>query len=191
LASVTGRAFLYEKMAREREVAVTRGGRFLKYIDSFIEWSSSVLSYFVYFIIVLLMYEIILRYFFDLPTIWVHETSKLLFGACSVLMGAYCLLHNQHIRIDVFYARFSPRMRAAIDCFTMLFIFFFAFLMVYHGYSFAKMAFDYGEVPIMAFKPLLWPEKASIPVAGALVILQGIVIWIRRFYMATKGKELA
>ena len=137
------------------------------------------------------MYEIILRYFFNLPTIWVHETTKLLFGAASVLMGAYCLLHNQHIRIDVIYGRFSPRVRAAIDCFTLLFIIFFAGLMVIYGIPFAKQAFDLGEVPIMAFKPVLWPEKASIGIAGLMVVIQALANWIRRFHLATTGKELA
>ena len=189
LASVTGRAFLQEKLAAG-EVRKTQGGRILTLIDSFSDWSGRILSYFIYFIIILLMYEILLRYFFDLPTIWVHETSKLIFGACSVLMGAYCLLHNQHIRIDVIYGKFPPRGRAAIDLFTLLLIFFFAGLMVIHGFPFAKQAFYLGEVPIMAFKPLLWPEKACIPIAGAMVILQGLAIWIRRFHMVITGKEL-
>ena len=178
-------------MVREREVQVTRGGRFFTVIDGFSEWSGKVLSYFIYFIIVLLMYEVILRYFFDLPTIWVHETSKLIFGACSVLMGAYCLLHNQHIRIDVIYGRFSPRVRAAIDCFTLLFILFFAGLMVKYGIPFAQQAFELGETPIMAFQPLLWPEKAAIPLAGLMVVTQGLVLWIRSFYLVITGKELA
>ena len=186
-----GKAFLSEKMAREREVKKSRGGKVFTTIDNIFDWSGKILSYFIYFLIVLLMYEVILRYFFNLPTIWVHETSKLIFGACSVLMGAYCLLHNQHIRIDVFYAKFSPRMKAAVDCFTLLFILFFASLMVIHGLPFAKQAFIVGEVPIMAFKPLLWPEKAAIPVAGTMVIIQGIVIWIRNFYHAVTGKEFA
>lgn len=191
MASVTGRAFLYEKMAREREARKTRGGRFLTVIDNFTDWSGRLLSYFIYFVIVLLMYEIILRYFFNLPTIWVHETSKLMFGAASVLMGAYCLLHNQHIRIDVIYGRFPPRVRAAIDCFTLLIILFFAGLMVRYGIPFAYQAFQLGETPIMAFKPLLWPEKASIPIAGLMVVIQGLALWIRSFYLAITGKELA
>jgi len=178
-------------LAREREVQKTRWRRFLSVLDCFSDWSGCLLSYFIFFIIVLLMYEIILRYFFDLPTIWVHEMSKLIFGACSVLMGAYCLLHNQHIRIDVIYGRFSPRTRAVIDCFTMLLILFFASLMVIHGFPWAKQAFVLGETPIMAFKPALWPEKAAIPIAGAMVVIQGLAMWSRHLYQAITGKELA
>ena len=189
MASVTGRAFLEEKMG-EKGLQKGRGVRVLRLIDTFTEWSGKTLSYFVYFIIILLMYEIILRYFFDLPTPWVHESSKLIFGAASVLMGAYCLLHHQHIRIDVIYGRFSPRTRAAIDCFTLAVIMFFCTLQVIHGIPFARQAFELQEVPIMAFKPLLWPEKAAIPVAGAMVVLQAIAVWIRSFHMAVTGKEL-
>ncbi|MFC1914950.1 TRAP transporter small permease subunit [Chloroflexota bacterium] len=189
MASVTGRAFLEEKMGNKgsRE---GHGVRVLRSIDAFSEWSGKTLSYFVYFIIFLLMYEIILRYFFDLPTAWVHESSKLIFGAASVLMGAYCLLHNQHIRIDVVYGRFSPRTKAIVDCFTLGIIMFFCTLQIIHGIPFARQAFELQEVPIMAFKPLLWPEKACIPLAGAMVVLQAIAIWARSFHLAVTGKEL-
>ena len=189
MASVTGRAFLEEKMA-EKGLPKARGVRVLRLIDTFSEWSGKILSYFVYFLIILLMYEIIMRYFFDLPTIWVHESSKLIFGAASVLMGAYCLLHHQHIRIDVIYGRFSPRTKAAIDCFTLGIIMFFCTLQIVHGIPFARQAFELQEVPIMAFKPLLWPEKATIGVAGAMVVLQAIAIWVRSFHFAVTGKEL-
>lgn len=190
MASVTGRAFLAEKMAR-REVRKVRGGRLFTIIDGFSDWSGRVFSYFIFFIIAFLMFEITLRYFFNAPTFWAHEMCKIIFGACSVLMGAYCLLHNQHIRIDIIYGKFSPRVRAAVDCFTLLIIIFFAGLMVWQGYGFAKMAFDLGEVPIMAFKPVLWPYKASIGIAGLMVVIQALANWIRRFHLATTGKELA
>ena len=174
----------------EKGLPKARGVRVLRLIDTFSEWSGKILSYFVYFLIILLMYEIIMRYFFDLPTIWVHESSKLIFGAASVLMGAYCLLHHQHIRIDVIYGRFSPRTKAAIDCFTLGIIMFFCTLQIVHGIPFARQAFELQEVPIMAFKPLLWPEKATIAMAGAMVVLQAIAIWVRSFHFAVTGKEL-
>jgi len=190
LASVTGTAFLKEKMGG-KEAQAGHGIRLLRVIDSFSDWSGRVLSYFIYFVIFLLMYEIMLRYFFGLPTPWVHESSKLLFGAASVLMGAYCLLHHQHIRIDVIYGRFPPRTRAAIDCFTLGLVMFFCTLQIIHGIPFAKQAFVLQEVPIMAFKPLLWPEKACIPIAGFMVCMQAIAVWIRSFHFAITGKELA
>jgi TRAP-type mannitol/chloroaromatic compound transport system permease small subunit len=165
--------------------------RLLKIIDGISEWSGHILSYFIYFVIFFLIYEIVLRYFFDLPTPWVHETSKLIFGAASVLMGAYCLLHHQHIRIDVIYGRFSMRSKAVVDCFTLLLIMFFCTLQIIHGIPFAKQAFVLQEVPIMAFKPLLWTEKACIPLAGSMVVLQAIAQWVRSFHFAVTGKELA
>ena len=190
MASVTGRAFLTEKMARG-EARKTPWERFFTLIDSFSDWSGRLLSYFIYFIIAFLILEITLRYLFNAPTPWAHEMCKIIFGSASVLMGAYCLLHNQHIRIDIIYGKFSPRVRAAVDCFTLLIIIFFAGLMVWQGYGFAKMAFDLGEVPIMSFKPVLWPYKASIALAGAMVVIQGLVHWIRALHLAITGKESA
>lgn len=160
-------------------------------IDKITEWSGIGISYFIYIIVIMLIYEVTMRYFFNLPTNWAHETSKLMFGAISVLMGAYCLLHNQHIRIDIVYGRFSPRKRAAIDLFTMLLIFFFASLLVIHGMPFAIKSFVLKETPIMAFKPPYWPVKACIPLAGLMVLVQGLAQWIRALHLAITGKELA
>jgi len=177
-------------MAR-REVRKTPWDRFFAIIDNISDRSGKVISYFIYFIIVCLLYEIILRYFFNAPTIWAHEISKLFFAAASVLMGAYCLLHNQHIRIDVIYGKFPPRTRAAIDLLTLLFILFFVTLMVIYGIPFAWQAFVLSETPIMAFQPVLWPIKACIPVAGFLLLIQGIAQWIRALHMVITGRETA
>lgn len=57
MASVTGRAFLQEKMVREREVQVTHGGRFLGTIDFLSEWSGKVLSYFIFFLLLVLFFQ--------------------------------------------------------------------------------------------------------------------------------------
>ena len=190
MASVTEKASPQEKVARS-EKRKPPWERFFSIIDNFSDRSGKIISYFIYLVMACLLYEIILRYFFNSPTIWAHEISKLCFGAASVLMGAYCLFHNQHIRIDVFYGKFSPRKRAAIDLFTLLFILFFASLMVIYGLPFAWQAFVLGETPIMAFQPLLWPIKACIPIAGLMVLIQGLVQWIRALRIVVKGEGAA
>ena len=165
--------------------------RILKVIDSISNWSGEFLKYAVFFMMAMLCYEVLLRYAFNAPTRWAHETTKHLVGIYSVLMGAYCLRYGQHIKIDVIYGAMSKRVQAIFDSFTYLFIFFFLYLMVRYGIPQAVESYVLKEVPFMPFKPYYWPMKASIPLAGALTLLQALANWIRALNIAIRGRELA
>jgi len=142
--------------------------------------------------IAMLCYEVLLRYVFNAPTIWAHETTKQLFGMYAVLMGAYCLRYGHHVRIDAIYGTLSKRTQAILDSITYLFIFLFLALMFWHGTLSAVTSYKIGEVPfVIPFKPYLWPLRASIPLAAALAFLQALANWIRSLTMAFTAKELA
>jgi TRAP-type mannitol/chloroaromatic compound transport system permease small subunit len=165
--------------------------RILKVIDSISHWSGEIVKHAVWLMVAVLCYEVLLRYVFDAPTIWAHETTKQLFGMYSVLLGAYCLRYGHHVKIDLIYGAVPKRTRAIFDSITTLFIFLFLFLMLWRGVISAAESYRLGEVPhVIPFKPLLWPMKASIPLAAALAFLQGIANWIRSLKMAFTGKEL-
>jgi len=165
--------------------------RVLKLIDNISHWSGEFLKYAVFFQIGLLCYEVLLRYVFNSPTTWAHETTKHVFGIYSVLMGAYLLRYGQHVRIDLIYGAMPKRVRAIFDVFTSLFIFFFLYLMLRYGIPQALESYRLHEVPFMPFKPPFWPLKASIPLAAALAILQALANWIRQLKVAVTGKEWA
>ena len=166
--------------------------RILKVIDSISHWSGEIVKHAVWLMVAVLCYEVLLRYVFDAPTIWAHETTKQLFGMYSVLLGAYCLRYRHHVKIDLIYGAVPKRTQAIFDSITTLFIFLFLFLMLWRGVISAAESYRLGEVPhVIPFKPLLWPLKASIPLAAALAFLQGIANWIRSLKMAFTGKELA
>lgn len=165
--------------------------RFLKVIDSISHWSGELVKHAVWLMIAVLCYEVLLRYVFNAPTIWAHETTKQLFGAYSVLLGAYCLRYGHHVRIDLIYGAVPKRTQAIFDSVTTLFIFLFLFLMLWRGVLSTAASYRLGEVPhVIPFKPLLWPLRASIPLAAALVFLQALANWIRSLTMAFTGKEL-
>ncbi len=102
--------------------------RALAFIDRLSELSGKGLSALIFAMIGILLIEVVLRYVFNRPTIWAHETTQQVFGAYAVLAGAYTLLHAQHAKVDIIYAAFSPRGRAIADCVTFLFTF--VYLMV-------------------------------------------------------------
>ncbi len=94
--------------------------RVLAFIDSVSEWSGKLVSWLIMIIMAVLLIEVALRFLFNAPTIWIHELCMHLFGFFSVLAGAYVLLHKQHVKIDIIYLQFSPRVRAAIDTVTYM-----------------------------------------------------------------------
>jgi len=160
-------------------------------IDTVSEWSGKIFSMIILIITGLLMFEITLRYIFNAPTIWVHETCQHLFAGYSILAGAYVLLYYAHVKVDVIYARFSPRRRAIIDSVTYSFFFVFVGLMLWHGIDMASDSVRIMEVSFSPFAPPIWPLKLTLPIGAFLILLQGLAHFSRVLSMAITGKELA
>jgi TRAP-type mannitol/chloroaromatic compound transport system permease small subunit len=165
--------------------------RLLRAVDFVSEWSGKVISMLIYFMIAVLFLEVTLRYVFNAPTIWAHELSMHLFGAYSVLAGAYVLLHNQHVNVDLIYQCFSPRKRAVIDSFTYLLFFLFIGVTLWYGMSIGWRAVQIRQtVSPSPWASPLWPLKMIVPIAAFLMLTQGLAHFIRVLNMAFTGKEL-
>jgi TRAP-type mannitol/chloroaromatic compound transport system permease small subunit len=121
-------------------------------------------------------YEVTARYAFDAPTIWAYDTTYMLFGAQFMLAASYTLLKGGHIRTDVFFERWSPRTRAIIDVVGYVFFFFPGMLFVFYaGGAEAWKAWQIGErSDWSAWRPIIYPLKAVIPLTAALMLLQGL-----------------
>lgn len=125
-------------------------------------------------IFVLLFVEVLLRYFFRTPTVWTNELAQLLFGAYAVLSGGYLLARGGHVNVDIVYSHFPRRVRAAVDVLTSVLFFLFVVLLLALGFAFAWDAVAKLEHSHSAWNPPVWPFKAMIPVAAALLLLQGV-----------------
>lgn len=165
--------------------------RVLGGVDTVSEWSGKVLSMLIIIMISILLLEITLRYVFNAPTIWAHETCQHLFGSYSVLAGAYVLLHFQHVKVDVVYMRFPPRGRAILDLVTSLLFFLFIGLMLVYGVRMGWLAVKVMESSFSPWGPPIYPLKLTVPVAALLILLQGLAHFIRSLGMAIRGRELA
>ena len=128
----------------------------------------SLMAVFVYY------YEVIARFVFNSPTNWVHESMFLMFGMQYMLSGAYAYREDQHVRVDVIYAKFSPRGKAIADIITSVFFFIFIGTMLVTGYRFAGDAVNFGEHSFTEWGIQYWPVKLTIPIGAALLLLQGI-----------------
>jgi TRAP-type mannitol/chloroaromatic compound transport system permease small subunit len=121
-------------------------------------------------------YEVTARYAFNAPTVWAYDTTYMLYGAQFMLAAAYTLLRGGHIRTDVFYERWSARTRATIDVVSYVFFFFPGMLFVlYAGWVEALLSWQIGErSDWSAWRPILYPLKAVVPLTALLLILQGL-----------------
>lgn len=166
--------------------------RVLAIIDSISEWSGKLISVFIFFLAFFLLYDVILRFAFNAPTIWCHEMALHVFGAYSVLAGPYVLLHGGHVKIDIFYNLFSPRGKAIIDSITYPLFFMFMGLLFWHGYHIGMRAFELKQtVSPSPWASPLWPVKLTIPLAALLMLAQGLANYIRTLNFAFTGKDLS
>ena len=133
----------------------------------FVAWWT-VLSVFVYY------YEVIVRFVFNSPTNWVHESMFLMFGMQYLIAGAYALKVDAHVRVDVFYVKFSDRGKAAADVLTSVFFFIFTGTMLATGWIFVSDATRLGEVSFTEWGIQVWPIKAAIPIGALVLMLQGL-----------------
>lgn len=164
---------------------------FLTTMDTISEWTGKVLSVVIVIIILVMLFEIASRYLFNAPTIWAHEVSQHMFGAYSIVAGAYALLHFQHVRVDVIYTRFSPRLRALCDSITSPLFFLFVIPLLLYSWDKAWFSVMVMEVSISPFAPPMYPLRLTVLFGAILILLQGLAHFIRALHMAITGRELA
>ncbi|GJG96223.1 TRAP transporter small permease subunit [Cupriavidus pauculus] len=124
----------------------------------------------------MISYEVFSRYALGTPHAWVFDASNMLYGALFMLGGAYTLAKRGHVRGDILYGFLSPRAQAAIDLVLYLLFFFPGVIaLAWAGIDFFEVSLAQNEhSSIAADGPPIYPFKAVIPVAGALLLLQGV-----------------
>ena len=87
--------------------------RLLRYIDSTNIWVARLYSPIVIVITFIIGWEVFVRKVFNMPTIWAHELSYMLFGGFFMLAGGYILLNESHVRVEIITDRFPPRTKVS------------------------------------------------------------------------------
>jgi len=153
-------------------------------IDRFQEHWGRGISWLMFGMVVVVFGDVIFRYLFNRSWVFIQELEWHLFGLVYLLAAGYTMLYDEHVRIDIVYAKFSPRKKAWFD-FVLLFIFFFpsCLLIMYTTWPFVKHSFAvYEGSPDPGGIPARWALKAVIIIAFGLLILQGMSQAIKNFY---------
>ena len=143
-------------------------------IDRMSYFCGEFVSYWAVIAVFAYYFEVVARYVFNSPTIWVHEGMFLMFGMQYLIAGAYAALTDAHVKVDVFYAEWSPLRKAVVDLFTSIFFFIFAGTLLVTGWIFAMDATVVNEISFSEWTIAYWPFKWAIVVGAVLLILQGI-----------------
>ncbi len=164
--------------------------RFINFIDTLNDWVGKICAFLVYPMMLVLVYEVVMRYGFNRPTIWAHETSCMLYGAHFVLGGAYALRWGAFVNVEAIYIKFSARTRAVLDLFTWTLFYAFVGTLLWFSAPWAWDSLRVMEYASSTWGPYVWQIKLTIPLAAFLVLLQGITRTIKDLYLALTGREL-
>jgi TRAP-type mannitol/chloroaromatic compound transport system permease small subunit len=138
----------------------------------------------------MITWEVVSRYAFDNPHPWAFDVMIMMYGSLFMMAGAYTLSKNGHVRGDVLYGFFSPRVQASLDL-LLYFLFFIpgVFALAWAGYNFAGDSWAINEHSnVTADGPPVYPFKMVLPLAGAFLLLQGVVEIVRCVICIREGE---
>ncbi len=171
---------------------------FLYAIDSLSTWVGKAFAWCILILSISVTYDVAMRYLFDNPTEWAFDISYTMYGALFMMAGAYTLSRGGHVRGDVIYRLWPPRMQAVIEI-TLYLLFFFPGMaaLIYAGVDYASESWSYmpfgpaglrGEISINSPAGVpVFPLKTILPIAAGLLFLQGIAEVARCFICLREG----
>ncbi len=139
-------------------------------------------------IIVVLAYAVVVRHGLGTPSITAYELAMFTMTAGFILAGGPLLLQDEHVRMDAFYSRWSPRRRAIMDVATFV-LFIYIFVMITTAISATMSSYADGQHTKSIWGPPLWPLKAAIAAGCIILLLQAIANLIRDI-ATIRGKPL-
>jgi TRAP-type mannitol/chloroaromatic compound transport system permease small subunit len=162
----------------------------LLFVDKVSTWVGQAFSWFVVALTLHVSWEVFSRYVLDHPRAWAFDAMIMMYGTLFMMAGAYTLAKSGHVRGDVIYGFLTPRVQAAFDL-TLYIVFFIpgVIALVWAGYTYASESWAINEHSnITSEGPPLYPFKTVIPLAGAFILVQGIVEIIRCIICIKQGE---
>ena len=150
--------------------------RFMLFADHVSTWAGKAAAWLIIILTAAVCIEVVKRYLLNAPTAWAFDADYMLYGTLFMLCGAYTLAQDAHVRGDFLYSSMKPRLQAGLDL--ALYIVFFLpgiAALSYAGWDFAHASWVINEhVNDTANGPSVYEFKTVIPIAGTLVLFQGL-----------------
>ncbi|MCK4620818.1 MAG: TRAP transporter small permease subunit [Desulfuromonadales bacterium] len=139
-------------------------------------------SFLVIPLVLVVAYEVIMRYLFNAPTVWVFEATTLIYGTHFMIGIAYTHKHDGHVAIDVFEARLPERPRTILRLIVNLILFMPTIgLLSVWSVIYASDSWQNWERASTSWAPPLYPFKTLMAIGFILLLLQGVAKGIHDF----------
>lgn len=154
--------------------------RILRLADHLSMWSGKAFAWLIVALMVVVCAEVFKRYALNAPTAWIYDANNMMYGTLFMMCGAYTLAQAGHVRGDFFYGSMKPRTQATLDL--VLYVLFFLpgiGALTWAGWDYFQDSYGMREQTFNATPLPLYPFKFVIPVAGTIVMLQGLAEILR------------
>ena len=153
--------------------------RILALVDAVSHWTGNIVAFLIPAMMLITTYEVVMRYFFNAPTIWAMETTQYLFLATTALGGAYVLLHRGHVNVSIIYDKLDRKKHAIVDIVTFFFFFAFIATLLWHTLDATLEAVKDRQHSASFWGPPVYPVYIVMTAGIVLMGLQGIAMFIR------------
>jgi TRAP-type mannitol/chloroaromatic compound transport system permease small subunit len=164
--------------------------RLLQTADHVSTWAGKTAAWLIMLLMFTVCIEVFKRYFLNMPTAWIFDATNMMYGTLFMLCGAYTLAQDAHVRGDFLYSSMRPRTQATLDL--VLYIMFFIpgiVALIYAGYDYASYSWMINEHSnVTANGPPVYQFKTVIPIAGVLVMIQGLAEIVRCVVCLNTGR---
>ncbi|MGH8719708.1 MAG: TRAP transporter small permease subunit [Burkholderiales bacterium] len=155
--------------------------KLLRFVDKISTVVGKAFAWLIVALTALISYEVFSRYVLNEPHAWAFDANNMMYGTLFMMAGAYTLAKQGHVRGDVLYGFFPPRVQAGLDL--VLYLVFFipgVVALVWAGWDFFQISLAQNEHSSVAAEgPPIYPFKFVIPLAGAFLLVQGVVEIVR------------
>ena len=162
--------------------------KIISIIDAFTECTGKFISIFVIILVLLVGYDVSMRYLFNSGSIAIQELEWHLFSIILLLGSAYTLKHDEHVRLDIFYSSklINDKVRIWFDVLgTLLILLPFCVLIIVSAWPFVTQAYIHNEIsPDPGGLPARWLIKAAIPLGFFFLLIQGIAEALKKLLIA-------
>lgn len=165
--------------------------RLADWIDAFTRWTGERFTWLTTILVILVFADAMMRYLFSESNVWFTDLGWHVFALIFLLGAAYALKDDQHVRVDVFYTRWSERRQAWVDLLgTVLLLIPWCVIVIWTSFYYAENAFAIGESsPEPGGLPARWVIKGAITLGFVLLLMQAFALAIRSLKKLTTDPQ--
>ena len=162
---------------------------YVKYIDGLTSIIGRITMYLVFVLIGILVLSFVTRNIINFPLMWIIEMAQFTITAYYLMGGAYSMMEDQHVRMDIVYGNFSDKNKARMDLFTSFFLIFYLVTLLIGSYSSLIYTINTNQKLFTAWAPYVWPIKTIMLFGILLMLLQSFSIFFKDL-AKVKGKKI-